>query len=408
MFITTVIAFKINMKEKFLIISDSLPVDGGKAENSINKTLCELFIANKKQIDFLFIENTSSLVKQINQLKIDTKIKKKITFFKIKVKTENILKNKIFNLLNIFNRIVDSSTLIKKYKFFKKTNLNYDYVVCWSPIAYKICNKYINAKNKLFILGDPPAERLYVNHKINFFQNNFFLALFKFLIFYVCLYYEKYYWIKRIDKNTFLGIFGTSSAKRFSNKINCKDLRPVLSEYKIKKSASFKKTKIVLAGSLNSTFSKNTLNLFRKISIHFKENKEILFYLYGHEIKNKNQYSGNINLIKNSKDFETQLEKYNIFMMPSNYYVGVRTRLCSALAAGNYCIVSKSILYNMPEIKNCSSVKIVNNNESEFIDEILNYSSFPIRKKIKLKKISNNFFLKNYTKNFSGKKFLLS
>ena len=42
--------------------------------------------------------------------------------------------------------------------------------------------------------------------------------------------------------------------------------------------------------------------------------------------------------------------------MPIDYPVGVRTRICSALQAGCYCITSPLVLENMPELKERSFI----------------------------------------------------
>jgi hypothetical protein len=49
-----------------------------------------------------------------------------------------------------------------------------------------------------------------------------------------------------------------------------------------------------------------------------------------------------------------------------NYPVGVRTRICSALAAGNICIAHPSVLNNMPELNSCPSIL--------FVEDVRNYA----------------------------------
>ena len=71
--------------------------------------------------------------------------------------------------------------------------------------------------------------------------------------------------------------------------------------------------------------------------------------------------TGALNILESVKNFESTLSRMNIFVLPSDYYIGVRTRICSALSAGNFCIISKAILINMPELKDCKSVQIINN-----------------------------------------------
>jgi hypothetical protein len=54
--------------------------------------------------------------------------------------------------------------------------------------------------------------------------------------------------------------------------------------------------------------------------------------------------------------FEQELSRGHFFVLPMDYPVGVRTRICSALAAGNLCIVHPSVLLNMPELADCPAV----------------------------------------------------
>jgi hypothetical protein len=56
--------------------------------------------------------------------------------------------------------------------------------------------------------------------------------------------------------------------------------------------------------------------------------------------------------------FEAELAKGRIFLLPMKYPVGARTRVCSALAAGNICIVHPSVLFNMPELSTCEAVRV--------------------------------------------------
>ena len=56
--------------------------------------------------------------------------------------------------------------------------------------------------------------------------------------------------------------------------------------------------------------------------------------------------------------FEAELAKGRIFLLPMKYPVGARTRVCSALSAGNVCIVHPSVLFNMPELSTCEAVRV--------------------------------------------------
>jgi hypothetical protein len=75
--------------------------------------------------------------------------------------------------------------------------------------------------------------------------------------------------------------------------------------------------------------------------------------------------------------------------------------------SGNYCIVTKKSIKNMPELLNCSAVKVVENKTEQFINEIKEYRNFNIKKKILLTKAAQNFFDLNYEYTKNSKSFII-
>jgi hypothetical protein len=76
-----------------------------------------------------------------------------------------------------------------------------------------------------------------------------------------------------------------------------------------------------------------------------------------------------VRIIGRAPSFEQELSNGIIFVLPMNYPVGVRTRICYALGAGCVCIVHRSVLNNIPELQNCPAVMVANSTE-DFIHYI--------------------------------------
>ena len=396
------------------ILSDAPPIKGGKAENTILGYISKFILEKKFFLDYFCIETDENLNKKIseNSKKFSFLKNKNFRLIKLKVKKKNMLKNRFIRTILILPAI-DNSIGYELKNLNIDNNKKYDLIICLGHLAYHLSKKF-NFKKRLFIMGDPPGERTYVYNKINFqkpFIKNTCLLLYS----YICFKLEDYYWKWVVNiKNTHIGIFGTLTSARFKKNLNLKtilDLRPSMPIYIEKKNyISNKTTNIVMGGSLGGTFAKTAiLNFFDLVKL--TENLNFNYYLIGHDVapslkKKQKKLKLNIKILPPVTNFESALSKMNIFIIPSDYYIGVRTRICGALSAGNYCVVTKAVLMNMPELKYCKSVKIVENNNNDLVKSFLNYHNFSLKKKIQLKKESKKFFKKNYFYPVSSKKFL--
>ena len=397
------------------IISNAAPVKGGKAENTILGYLSKFILEKNFNLDYFKIEQEDDLNKKI--------LEQSKKFFFLKNKNFKLITIKIKRKKGIINnRFIRTILLIPsidrsigyEFKSIKiKTNKNYDLIICLDHAAYSLSKKF-RFKKRLFIMGDPPGERVFVFNKINFqkpFIKNICLLLYSF----ICFKLEDYYWKWIVDtKNTYIGIFGTFTCARFKKNLNLKtilDLRPPMPIYIDNKNYIPKKiTKIVMGGSLGGSFAKSTISNFFNL-VKLTTDFDFKFYLIGHDfdttLKLKYEKSKlNIRILPPVKNFESALSKMNIFIIPSNYYIGVRTRICAALSAGNYCIITRAVLMNMPELKYCNSVKIVENNNDDLMNSFIDYHNFSYKKKIQLNKESKKFFKKNYFYPVASKKFL--
>jgi hypothetical protein len=399
--------------KKIAILSDCYPGPGGRAENTVFGYLSKYILEQKYSLDFYYIKNEGDVNNKLVLKKYYFLNNKKFKLFKINLYKKKGLINKSFIKRLFIFRSIDRS-LRYNLKNAEIKNINkYDLIIALGHSAYFLSKK-LNYKKRLFIMGDPPGERLFVFNKINF-STVTVRSLSNLLYAYICFKFENYYWKWKLDfKNTKIGIFGTFTCKRFKKIFDNRhilDLRPVMPMHKSQKNyINNKKTNIVLAGSLASSFASSTMpNFFQLVKsttgLNFK------FYLIGHDVEladSARKVLGlkNLEILPDVKNFESALSKMNIFIITTKYYIGVRTRICSALCAGNYCIVTKAVLLNMPELKSCKSVLVVKNNKKNIVRSLINYHNFTYTKKINLRAESKRFFKKNYYYPVSSKKFL--
>ena len=397
------------------IISNASPIKGGKAENTLLGYLSKFILEKNFNLDYFRIIKDDDLNKKIfNDKKNFLFLKKKnFKFITVKVKRKkNILNNRFIKTL-LITPSIDKSIGYDLENLKINNKKNYDLIISLDHLPYHLSEKF-KFKKRLFIMGDPPGERVFVFNKINFqkpFIKNTCLLLYSF----ICFKLEDYYWKWIIDiKNTYVGIFGSFTAARFKKNLKLKtilDLRPPMPIFIDNKNYISKKiTKIVMGGSLGGSFAKSTMSNFFNL-VKLTTDFDFKFYLIGHDfnasLKLKYEKSKlNIKILPPVKNFESALSKMNIFIIPSDYYIGVRTRICAALSAGNYCIITRAVLMNMPELKHCKSVKIVENNNNDLMNSFIDYHNFPLKKKIQLNEESKKFFKKNYFYPVASKKIL--
>jgi hypothetical protein len=397
--------------KRVLILSEAKPVQGGKAENTIFGYLSKFILSKNYDLDFYFLDLKNNLNDSINKKKIFNFLKKKN--FKLK-KKKIYLKKNFFSPFKLFFPTIDTSLKFNFKNIRINNNTSYDLLISLGHCSFYLSRQF-KFKKRIFIMGDPPGERLYVYSKINFKNKKDINNFFKLFYSYVCFKLENYYWKWNIDfKNTVIGIFGTATAKRFRNIFKKKlvvDLRPAMPKLN-NRSIYYKKniTKIILAGSLGGSFAKSTLanfiNLINSFNYPF-----LKYYLLGHEIEKSISSKlvsnlNNLHLLPATNNFENILSRMNIFIIPTEYYIGVRTRLCSALSAGNFCIITKAVLLNMPELNYCKSVEVVNFNNKEILRSIVKYHNLSYGKKLQLNYESKEFFRNNYLYSVSAKKFI--
>ena len=249
------------------IISNASPVKGGKAENTLLGYLSKFILEKKYHLDYFQIQQEDDLNKKIFKDKKNFLFlkKKNFKFITVKVKRKkNILNNRFIKTL-LITPSIDKSIGYDLENLKINNKKNYDLIISLDHLPYRLSEKF-KFKKRLFIMGDPPGERLFVFNKINFqkpFIKNYFLLLHSF----ICFKFEDYYWKWAVDiKNTYIGIFGSFTSARFKKNLNLKtilDLRPPMPIFIDKKNYISKKiTKIVMGGSLGGSFAKSTMSNF--------------------------------------------------------------------------------------------------------------------------------------------------
>jgi hypothetical protein len=393
--------------KNILILSETKPSPRGRAEEMAFSYLSKFILEKKYNLTYIYIK-----IKNINK----NKENKNYDFLN---KNNFNFKKKIFNLKKkIIKNIINTIDFSKKVVIKKIKNNNlilYDNIIAIGHTAFFLSN-YFRFNKRLFIMGDSVGERLYLDSKLNFLNNFNILNIFNIIYSYLVFIFERFYWRCKISfKKTKVGIFGTYSSKRFGayfGNQNVIDLRPPMPKrVKFLKKYNKNYTSVVFGGSLGGTLGKNTLNNFISI-VEKLPGKNFKFFLVGHDIekyitrdqlkKYKNLYIYNV-----VHNFEYFLSSKDIFVLPTDYYVGVRVRLCSSLLSGNYCIVTQNSIKNMPELLNCSAVKVIENQIDKFIGEIREYRNFNIKKKILITKAGQNFFDNNYSYIKSSESFIM-
>jgi hypothetical protein len=240
---------------------------------------------------------------------------------------------------------------------------SYDGAIAFESLPISLAKSVI-AKRIVAIIGDPVGSRLWystpywnIKHKI--------LGFVTWIV-------EALYFKRRISPSWQIAMFGTKHAMEWSRRLGRPiiNLRPMIPDFisNSPEKISGYRTVIAFGGTLASTASKQALKpifhqLIPLLRKHF-DTKSFELRLIGEcpldVLLLAKEYPEVV--IKGRVDsFETALAAVHVFILPMDYPVGVRTRICSALSAGNACVVHSSILINMPELADCKAVCVVDN-----------------------------------------------
>ena len=236
----------------------------------------------------------------------------------------------------------------------------YTVAVFFESITFGLSN-YVTSPRKVFIQGDPCGKRYRFGlRKIQVISHvmGLIMGLGESLF------------LKRISKEGTIGLFGTEHAKSLSVVLKkpVLDLRPWLTT-SVERSnihegrVGGRTTIYYFGGTLEGTASRFALDVLCEHAIplmqkvHGANGYEVR--IVGRANQRAKERIGDNSQVRFTgfvPSFPNELIKGDIFILVSKYWIGVRTRVCDALAAGLICIVHESIFRNMPELKRCRAV----------------------------------------------------
>ena len=362
--------------KKLLFVASGDPFDVGTAGQSVMKAFLLGMNEAGYDVSYLGFSNTKKLNRSVNGISLN--------FIQYKEKKKSIFSLLFKNLTGVEGWLIDK---IQLERF--ATNHCFDTVVVWEPTQVFWFRKLFLGTQKKVIFSDPVAARISVT--LN--QQAFKYRLLIFLSRVVEPLFTR--WISKFYSEYF--IFGSGHSKVFSKILGrrVKSLRPLL----FVDQAAFKPLGDVLVvtygGSFESSATRTSLSNIKKI-------REALV---GRDVRFRFQVLGfgwekfsdpDIDIVGTVSNFERTLaETSDIFIFPSNYNVGVRTRIAGALTAGNLVICSEAQTYNMPELYEFPGVFFVTEDNFEEVFTYISKISPP--KILQLKDENRNLSQKYYS-----------
>jgi hypothetical protein len=270
-------------------------------------------------------------------------------YYKIKKRTKLRMIGQAFNHASLFELVSDSYMLHQKYNG----------ILSFESFPYSIARN-VSAKKHITIIGDPAGDRL--KYSFNLYKFISVKGFIKTLLLpRVTGMYERWFWKSQVKKVDGVAMFGTSHAREWSKILSCKviDIRPMIPKVEGLLFNSQKKLKTIIAygGTLDSTATQLGAGSLRNdlrasLDKVFVSNYEFQIIGRGNvDWVNRLNNWPQVKFIGEVVSFEIALQQVDIFLLPMKYPVGVRTRICSAIQSGCYCIADESILHNMPELK---------------------------------------------------------
>lgn len=217
-----------------------------------------------------------------------------------------------------------------------------------------------NDHDCFMIIPDLPADRVRYTLKANLANIRFLKTMITKGVEMLLL---KQYIARKAPKAQF-AVYGAQHKreleKRFSKPVI--DLRPQLDIV-----PSFRRVEInrlddtslrlVFGGSLTGTASKLArVELLRVLSYKPDLSLKVIGKGSRKFIKQLALCSTRKKFVENPANFEEELAKSDLFLMLGDYPVGVRTRVLSALAAGNIIVAHEAIYAGMPELRGCATL----------------------------------------------------
>lgn len=270
----------------------------------------------------------------------------------------------------------------------------YDCVIAFDSLAISL-SRSVSSPKKISILGDPAGRRIWHTSPWSkpVMKLKAFLVEIAELAFFALT-----------PRREILAMFGSGHSKLWSRLLarNVLDLRPFLNSPIVDLYAKRGDLPIIyFGGTLAGTASRQSItSIFDEILPALRSRLgsgmfELRFV--GDSTKYFQQLSEphcEIKLLGRVACFEAELAAGDIFILPMDYPVGVRTRVCSALAAGNYCLVHPSVLFNMPELMQCEAVRVVES-AADYAAAIADLPTGTAM--VRLRKVARQFFDSHYS-----------
>jgi len=294
---------------------------------------------------------------------------------------------------------------------------SFDRIIAFDSLPRSLAET-VSATTKVLIFGDPVGERLQhssapASPPWSWFGTSKTGVLGKFLSL-----IEPSCHRKALTRETRPAMFGTGHAKTWSAAFGCSviDLRPFIPVHSALPEYRPDPDRITLSfgGTLGGTASRNSMTFLFDHLIPALSTKEDCSgspavrgaqgKLAHHQLqivgsvpaalKERLEPLPHVTMPGRVPDFEATLADVDLFLVPMDYPVGVRTRVCSALQAGCFCVCHASILYNMPELRSCPAVRIAEDNRG-ILDAIAAYP-LCVEDRHALRREARTFFERHY------------
>lgn len=345
-----------NTPKKVLIAAIGFPSSDGTAGQAVMEGLVKSLKNAGYVVDFIAVD-----IRELGVVSGPSKsaCEKNLNILEIKARP-NRRGGKIRRVIHMSDQSYSYQFDSRGLKSVRDTVKSFDYTaaIFFESVTFPLSD-YVASEKKIFIQGDPCGERYrfglrrtqLVSHMVGFL-----MAVGEGLF------------LKRISKDGTIGLFGTEHAKRLSTilKKPVLDLRPWLSTT-INETTSDEgrvgKIIYYFGGTLEGTASRFALKILCEHTIPLIKR---VHGANGYEMRivGRSNEKAIMSIGDNSqvtftgfvKSFPSELAKGDVFIFVSEYWVGVRTRVCDALGAGLICVVHESIFRNMPELKDCRAV----------------------------------------------------
>lgn len=272
---------------------------------------------------------------------------------------------------------------------------SYDGVVAFESLAVNIV-KNVKCTKEFLIIGDPVGQRLRHSAKQTDIRAQVLAALYSVS--------EQRHFRNIIQRDTGIGMFGTWHSEEWAKTLKrpITDLRPMFPATEMETSMrnSDGYPEIAFGGTLASTASQMALKfleseLLPSLRKTFVDGFRLK--MIGARTRELERFAASnpeVILTGRVSSFEEELSRTGVFIAPMRYPVGVRTRVCSALAAGCFCVCDESILRNLPELKSCHAVRIARTVD-DYTKALLEYFDKGNNKSV-YERAAKDFYYKHY------------